>query len=420
MDPDTYLDSVLASQRLASDSDELKALQKHRKDVEALLRSVFEDCSPTIRYGGSQAKGTLIKEAYDLDIICYFPHEDTAAGTTLEEIYSNVRDALSKEYTVEPKPSALRLKDSDPQNAHPDFHVDVVPGRFINESKTDAFLYRSSAEKCRLKTNLEVHIQHVRDSGVTDTIRLLKLWRVRNNLFVKHFVLELLAVKLLSRHKSKGRSDQLLLYWETLRDSSDSLTVDDPANPSGNDLSELFDSAVRLHLSSAASLTLSTINNQGWEAVFGSTDTAVAKQTVTPGTFAAKSRDSGEQFLSDLGIPERLRHRIKMNAEVRQDGFRPFKLRALSSLLRKKRKLVFFLESTDVPEPFDLKWKVKNTGGEAQLAKDLRGEITDDSGYRRKTETTKYTGAHYVECYAIKNGVCVAKDRLDVPIANLS
>jgi hypothetical protein len=35
-------------------------------------------------------------------------------------------------------------------------------------------------DKKRLKTNLDVHLDHVRDSGVIDAIRLAKLWGVRN------------------------------------------------------------------------------------------------------------------------------------------------------------------------------------------------------------------------------------------------
>ena len=55
------------------------------------------------------AKGTMNREAYDLDIICYFAHDDTSAGKTLEEIYNNVSEALKGNYIVEPKGSAVRL-----------------------------------------------------------------------------------------------------------------------------------------------------------------------------------------------------------------------------------------------------------------------------------------------------------------------
>ena len=269
METDKYLQLVLKSQTLVPGSEELEALQQHRADVEALLREHFEECSPTIRYGGSKAKGTMIRESYDLDIICYFPNEDDDAGETLEEIYNNVKDALSGKYLVEPKASALRLKALDPKNYGIDFHIDVVPGRFTDDSKTDAFLYQASGEKNRLKTNLDVHIHHVKDSGVTDAIRLLKLWKVRNGLSVKNFALELFTIDLLKRKKSAVLESQLKHVWEKLRDEADEISIEDPANPTGNDLSGLLSPSIRQALSSVAKATLEILENSGWEAIFG-------------------------------------------------------------------------------------------------------------------------------------------------------
>lgn len=269
MDNEKYLQEILKSQTLASDGPELKALQKHRETVESLLRKHFSDSSPTIRYGGSKAKGTMIREAYDLDIICYFPHDDTAAGDTLENIYNNVQKALSKEYLVEPKPSALRLKDSSMQNKGVDFHIDVVPGRYTDDTKSDVFLYRASGEKKRLKTNLEIHIEQVKDSGLTDAIRLLKLWRIRNSMSVKHFALELLTIDLLKNKKSLGLSEQLKHVWKEMRDNIDGIYIKDPANPNGNDLSDLLNEVVRSELSSVADTNLNNIDKLGWEVIFG-------------------------------------------------------------------------------------------------------------------------------------------------------
>lgn len=268
-----YLQAVLKSQDLADDSTELKELTKRRKDVEDLLRSSFPDSSPTIRYGGSRAKGTLIKEAYDLDIVCYFPHDDTTAGETLEDIYNNVADALEKEYSVERKRSALRLRDKQMV----DFHIDVVPGRFSDDSKTDCFLYQENGEKCRLKTNLDVHISTIRDSGLLDAIRLLKLWKARKALDVKQFVFELLIIKLLAEHKSKALTDQLTHVWTQFRDLEEPPKVEDPANPSGNDLTPLLSDSVWTELGSVAKSTLATIEQSGWEAVFGKVDTGSDK-----------------------------------------------------------------------------------------------------------------------------------------------
>ena len=73
MEPNDYLNEVLKSQNLSDDSEQLKNVQEKRKKVEGILRTGFPECSPTIQYGGSKAKGTLNKESYDLDMVCYFP-----------------------------------------------------------------------------------------------------------------------------------------------------------------------------------------------------------------------------------------------------------------------------------------------------------------------------------------------------------
>jgi hypothetical protein len=272
MTTDEYLQTILRQQTLAEGGAELTALRARRDEVEKLLRESFKDGSPAIRYGGSIAKGTMIREAYDLDMTCYYGHEDASAGGTLKEIYESVERALQAKYLVERKPSALRLKGLEPSQRGLDFHIDVVPGRFTDESRGDVFLYQSSGEKERLKTNLDVHIKHVRESGVVDAIRLLKLWRVRQGLSVKHFALELLTIKLLRERRRSALEDQLTHVWAEMRDHMDSLSIEDPANPSGNDLSGLLDAHVRQQLSAVAGSTLRTIETSGWEAVFGAAE----------------------------------------------------------------------------------------------------------------------------------------------------
>ena len=68
--------------------------------------------------------------------------------------------------------------------------------------------------------------------------------------------------------------------------------------------------------------------------------------------------------------------------------------------------------------PYRVFWKVRNGGEEAnKVSGGLRGEITEgtsSSGTHQKTETTLYRGSHYVECYVVKDGVVVAKDRQTV------
>jgi hypothetical protein len=269
MDTNEYLKKILEGQELAEDSPELKELREHRDDVEKLLTSAFPGTTPTIRYGGSKAKGTLVRESYDLDIACYFPHDDTSAGKTLKDIYGNVRAALEKSYLVQPRTSALRLKSKEANDLGRDFHIDVVPGRFVDDSETDCFLHQEGSSKGWLKTNLDVHIEHTRNSGVVPAIRLFKLWRVRRALTVRQFVFELLIIKVLKEKKANSLSYQLETIWKFLKDTAEPITVEDPANPTGNDLSTLLESGTWAELQQAATATLELIANSGWEAVFG-------------------------------------------------------------------------------------------------------------------------------------------------------
>jgi hypothetical protein len=263
MTPNDYLKALLESQKLEEGSKELADLRRHREEVESLIRAKFP--TPTIRYAGSKAKGTMIRESYDLDLPCYFANDDASAGDTLEEIFDAVKAALAESYWIEEKASAIRLRSRDMKT---DFHIDVVPGRFTDDSETDVFLHRTTGDKARFKTNLQVHIDHVRASGVTDAISLLKLWRKRSGVILKTFVLELIAVELIG-----GSGDdldrQLLDVLTELAERPEQIVVEDPANPSGNDLSDLWSEPVRAAVSEAAQATLSAIRSSGWEAAFG-------------------------------------------------------------------------------------------------------------------------------------------------------
>lgn len=275
-----YLKKKLDEQTLKEGGQELNDLEQRGDGVKELLKKKFPDCSPTITYGGSKAKGTMIKEAYDLDIICYFPRDDEDAGGTLKEIYGRVENALSDDYRVERKASALRLRDKVGDDPGMDFHIDVVPGRYIDGESGDVFLYQNGVERERLKTNLEKHIRHVKASGVIGAIRLMKLWRFLHGLRIKHFALELLVIDLLSDKKGESLTNHLTHVWTKFRDESDSLSIEDPANEN-NDLSELLNTQIRSELASVARLTLTLIDTTGWEAVFGKLEGAGENQNAS-------------------------------------------------------------------------------------------------------------------------------------------
>lgn len=55
----------------------------------------------------------------------------------------------------------------------------------------------------------------------------------------------------------------------------------------------------------------------------------------------------------------------------------------------------------------EIYWQVTNTGSEARNANDLRGRF--EAGTSVKKETARYRGTHFIECFAIRSGVCVAR-----------
>ena len=125
---------------------------------------------------------------------------------------------------------------------------------------------------------------------------------------------------------------------------------------------------------------------------------------------------SSEEYIEEL-FPLDITNNLRIECEISQKGFQN-KLLRLARIVRKNKKLKFYIVNTDVRKPYEVKWKIKNQG---QIAKDrgqLRGQIHDDKGKELRKENSNFSGAHFVECYIIKNGVCVARDRIDVPISS--
>lgn len=258
-----YLNAILKQQRLTD--SEFNALKEKRKEVGDFLSSKLSGLKASVRWAGSWAKDTMIRENYDADIAVYFDSEENGAGSTLEAIYTTVQSWLAEEYAVEQKTSAIRLRNTEDKGYT---HVDVVPGRFFNADREDAWLHRTSGDKVRFKTNLDVHVATIRDSGLKPLVRLMKLWARRNGIDCKTFILELLCIKLGADVSSETLDAQVIHVLEQFRDKSDSLCIEDPANPHGNDLSGALD-AVRSLLKAFAAMSLVSIDGDDWIAVFG-------------------------------------------------------------------------------------------------------------------------------------------------------
>ena len=161
--------------------------------------------------------------------------------------------------------------------------------------------------------------------------------------------------------------------------------------------------------------------NNKWKRIYGRPFPAAPKMATEALSMVVKPNwENTEEFIEDK-FPVDIREYLEIDCEVSQNGFRDFFLRhglANKIQLKPKKKLRFYIVKCLVPEPYNIYWKVLNRGEEAKNRNDIRGQIVKDEGRKQKYERTVFYGDHIVECYCIKNGVVVAKDRIHVPIAS--
>lgn len=124
-----------------------------------------------------------------------------------------------------------------------------------------------------------------------------------------------------------------------------------------------------------------------------------------------------EQFIEDM-YPVKRSYQCKVSCLVIGNGWRPTPLpeflKILKHYLPHNFEIRCRMEYTDCPQPYKIMWKVKNVGPEAERRNQVRGQIEEKGN--SIVEHSNFYGNHYIECYIVKNGVCVAKTRINVPI----
>ena len=210
-----YLTELLDGQRVGAEIE--RAVRARREAVEGILRAGWNDGAPRFYYGGSVAKKTMIAAAFDLDVVVYFPRE-SASGP--RELYTAMEQRLRRAgHTPVRHNVSLRLRYT------PGWHIDVVPGRALDESYEYARLWASETGGDR-QTSLKRHI-HAARNGDREVVRLLKLWRARQAVPVGSFVLELAAARARSDGELEERFRRVLRF---LSDDFMEARLVDPAN----------------------------------------------------------------------------------------------------------------------------------------------------------------------------------------------
>lgn len=396
---------------------------------------------------GSYGKHTNIRPPKDIDIIFKMPEEEFSRYDSLSEnkqsqLLQDVREVLKDTFTTteEIKAFGKVIVINFSESAH---SVELLPAwqlesglfRIPNTENGGSWdIWDPLAE------NNNIDKSNVATGKTRSTIRMLKAWVENCSVPLESFVLEILVVDYLSE---KHDNEINVLYPELIFGFFDYLkekknaSIISPASGTSIDIGDEWCSKVESAYSrSEKAIKLEAKNklkdaSLKWKKIF-SDDFPITQEKIISETINGLDvkitkltkiyPSDNEEFLNiKHGIPFRIvpGYRIHIDTEITQKGFRRVWLMDFLEKripLLKGIKLNFEIKSINVPSPYEIMWKVRNFGEEAKNAGGLRGEITPDVGYEQKRESTLYRGEHYVECYAIKDGVCVAVGKILVPI----
>lgn len=252
MSNQSYLQGILDSQKL--NDNQIQNLRELRQKIQKQLELL--DGNPTFYYAGSYAKKTMIKASYDLDIVAYWPHD---SKYSLKGISDGVKTQLDKYWKhVNNKNVAWELPFEG------NFHIDVVPGRALDVNNYNANLYKKKSDQ-HLKTSIKIHIDTIRKADRRDIIRLVKLWKVLNDLPFKTFILEQMVIEGCMGVPRNKIEPQLIKAFKYIHNRIGHARILDPAN-SNNVLSNEMTTGQKNTVQRSAKIV---IDANYWSDIYG-------------------------------------------------------------------------------------------------------------------------------------------------------
>lgn len=399
--------------------------------------TVVEDCIQ-----GSVAMYTVVQNEdkdYDIDVAIVFRKSDLGAKGALatRNMVANALQRKTKQFNAEPevKTSCVRVKYAD------GYHIDfAVYRRFLENGEWKYEHAGSDWTERELKglTDWFKTQNEASDGKLRKVIRLSKMFCKSRDSW-KSMPSGLLQTVLCDEkiQDSYERTDELFYYtMKEIVNRIETFTsvlapVDNGRNltPRQSDIQKMTNWKNRLK-SKLEDLDILLKDDctqvdalQAWFGFFNHDYWSEQVSESSAYSFAIAQEapvrlfNDTEQYIEDM-FPVNICHTVNVSCTVSGDGWRPKPISEFLSLLRKflphNLKIQCSITSTTVTYPYDVYWKVKNVGPEAERKNQLRGEIVNRG--ISIVEHSRFFGNHYIECYLVKNGICVARQRINVPI----
>ncbi|KAA6337677.1 hypothetical protein EZS27_014249 [termite gut metagenome] len=378
---------------------------------------------------GSYGRKTAVNGVSDLDMIFELP---SSVYTKYNNYSGNGQSALLQEIKAVISLTYLRTSiRGDGQVVVVKFSnylVEVCP---VFKQKDNSYLYPdSNGGGCWKKTDPKPEIDEINsfnqetNGNLKNLAKMTRAWKNKCGVKIGGLLIDTLCYEFLEEYEDHQTSsfsnyDTLILDFFAYLKNSDANRKYWYAPGSNQRVykkkSNFIAKAKKAHSSVKSAIEKESNNTvySIWRKVFGS-PFPYPKLLME----ASLNYTSNEEYIEDL-YPVDITNILRIDCEVNQAGFRTELLRKMLMKLKVKKKLKFFIEYTDTERPYIVKWKVKNEGAIAKQRNNFRGQILNDNGSETRTENSDFEGEHYVECYLIKDNVCIARDRIDVPISNM-
>ena len=416
----------------------LKNGLKEYNDEYKTSYSVAEDCVQ-----GSVAMSTVVQNEdsdYDIDVAVVFNKSvlgDKGAQAT-RNMVANALRRKTKQFNAEPevKTSCVRVKYAD------GYHIDFAIYRRSYDYINEEWIYEHSgsewsSRELRGLTDWFKTQNDNSDGKLRKVIRLSKMF-CKSRSSWKNMPSGLLQTVLCDEklQKSYDRIDELFYYTmkEIVNRIENNTSVVAPVDngrdltPRQSDKQKMINWKNQLK-SKLADLDVlfsedctQTDAIQAWYGFFNhefwnESTTKSEYNTLQPFKKSVCTFVDNEQFIEDM-FPVNLMYSCKISCLVSGNGWRPTPIGEFLSLLKRYLPHRFEIRCTmgytNCPWPYKIFWKVRNVGVEAEKRDMLRGQIYEKG--KTIVEHSNFFGKHYIECYIIKDGVCVARDKVDIPI----
>lgn len=412
--------------------DNADVISLRYEEITASLNKKFRDTESKTANSlqvGSYGRWTAINGISDLDMLYIMPATKLADYKEGKQykLLSDTKDAILARYPrTEVFVDRLVVR-----VLYKSFHVEVQP---VFENTDGSFTYPDSYDGGRWKVTRpreEIEAMTEFDANKNKNLRRLckiaRAWKNKHGVAMGGLLIDTLAHNFLK--STSEYDDKSYTYYDWMTRDFFQYLMNEPDKDHYQALGSGQDVKVKKKFQKKAKkayqLSLKAIEagetdaaNDKWKKIFGRPFPASASAEKAAFAEAAHYWRNTEEFIEDQ-YPVDIRYNMEIDCDVSQNGFREHPLRYLLSHtipLKINKSLNFKVNSIDVPEPYEIKWKVLNRGDIAKQKDMVRGQIETDGGDMQRVETTSFKGEHVVECYAIKNGVVVAKDRIDVPI----